>query len=208
MARRIRAGCLTFLVLAAVSTTFFLLSWRWCLDQFCDYLVLNQPPEPSDAIIAISGEQSRRAWAMELYRRGYSGMLIFNVSDTTYYFGQAIDPVESIMKAAAEANIPARSMVFNTEVNSTWEDAQASRETVLLLGLKSVLVVSSPFNMRRAWLTYNHVLEDLPVSLRFCAVPWEMEKLSPQDWWSRERELQLVVNEYIKILFYYFKYFL
>ena len=208
MARRVRAGCLTFLVLAAVSITFFLFSWRWCLDQICVYLVLNQPPEPSDAIVTVSGEQSRRAWAVELYRRGYSGLLIFNVSDTTYYFGRAIDPVESIRQMAAGAGIPVRSLVFNTQVNSTWEDALATRETVLRLGLKSILVVSSPFNMRRAWLTYNHVLEDLPVGLRFCAVPWEMEKLSPQDWWSRERELQLVVNEYIKILLYYFKYFL
>jgi len=208
MARRICAGCLTLLVLAAVSVIFLLLTWRLCLDQIGDYLVLDQPHETSDAIVAVSGEQSRRTWAVELYRRGYSSLLIFNVSDTTYFFGQAIDPVESIRQMASEADIPAESMVIHNQVKSTWEDALATRESVLRLGLKSIMVVSSPFNMRRVWLTYNHVLGDLPVNIRFCAVPWEMEKLSPQDWWNRERELQFVVNEYLKILFYYFKYFL
>ena len=208
MARRICAGCLSFVALAAVSVIFLLLTWRWCLDQIGDYLVLNQPPEPSDAIVAISGEQSRRAWAIELYRRGYSNLLIFNVSDTTYFFGQAIDPVESVRQMTLEAGIPAKSLVINTQVKSTWEDALATRESVLRLGLKSIIVVSSPFNMRRVWLTYNHVLEGVPVNLRFCAVPWEIERLSPQEWWKNERELQLVVNEYLKISFYYFKYFL
>jgi len=208
MARRIRAGCLTFAALAAVSIIFLLLTWRWCLDQIGDYLVLDQAPEPSDAIVAISGEQSRRAWAIELYRQGYSRLLIFNVSDTTYFFGQAIDPVESIRRMTLEAGIPAESLAINTRVESTWDDARATRQSVLKLGLKSIIVVSSPFNMRRVQLTYNHVLEGVPVKLRFCAVPWEMEKLSRQGWWRHERELQLVVNEYLKIFFYYFKYFL
>jgi uncharacterized SAM-binding protein YcdF (DUF218 family) len=208
MARRIYAGCLSFVALAAVSVIFLLLTWGWCLDQIGDYLVLDQPPEPSDAIVAISGEQSRRAWAIELYRRGHSNLLIFNVSDTTYFFGQAIDPVESVRQMTLEAGIPAKSLVINTQVKSTWEDALATRESVLRLGLKSIIVVSSPFNMRRVWLTYNHVLEGVPVNLRFCAVPWEIERLSPQEWWKNERELQLVVNEYLKISFYYFKYFL
>lgn len=208
MARRICAGCSTFLVLAAVFVIFMLLTWRWCLDQIGEYLILNQHPANSDAIVAISGEQSRRAWAIELYQRGYSSLLIVNVSDTTYFFGKAIDPVESIRQMASGAGIPAEALVINSQIRSTWEDALATRESVLRLGLKSIMVVSSPFNMRRVWLTYNHVLGDLPVDLRFCAVPWEMEKLSPKNWWDRERELQLVVNEHLKILFYRFKYFL
>ena len=208
MARRICAGCTTFIALAAVSVIFLLLTWGWCLDQIGDYLVLDQPPESSDAIVAISGEQSRRAWAIELYRRGHSNLLIFNLSDTTYFFGQAIDPVESVRQMTLEAGIPAQSLVINTQVKSTWEDALATRESVLGLGLKSIIVVSSPFNMRRVQLTYKHVLEGVPVKLRFCAVPWEIEKLSPKEWWKNERELQLVVNEYLKISFYYFKYFL
>lgn len=207
MLRRLCAGFLILAALAALILAGLWLSRHWWLAELGAYLVVDQPPERSGAIVAVSGSQERRQWAIELYRRGYADRLIFNVSDTTYYFGMPIDPVESIMQMASAAGIPRDSLLINPGISSTWEDARATRETVLKLGLRSILVVSSPFNMRRVCLTYKHRLGDLPLKMTFCSVPFEREKLSPESWWSRERELQMVVDEYIKIVFYEFKYF-
>jgi len=143
---------------------------------------------------------------MDLYQRGYAGLLIFNVSDTTYYFGSAIDPVASILEAASQRGIPRDSIVINKDISSTFEDALATRETVSRLGLNSLLVVTSYFNSRRTGFAYHRVMEGVELDLSFCSVPPGDEKMSLNGWWTRERELVVVVNEYLKLIFYYLKY--
>ena len=208
MVRRLAAGCATVLTVAAVLLVLLWLSHPWWLSRIGGYLVLNQSPVVSDAVVAVSGDHSRRRWAISLYQQGVAGLLIFNLSDTSYVFGLRMDPLSSVRQLAAYHHIPLDSIIINTDISSTWEDALATRETVKRLGLNSIVVVSSPFNMRRVYLTYRHLFSGLPVRMRFCSVPLENEKLSLENWWKRERELQLVVNEYLKIIFYYFKYFL
>lgn len=179
----------------------------WWLQGAGNWLVADQPPETSDAIVAVSGEQSRREWAIKLYRRGYAGRLVFNVSDTTYYFGLPVDPVTSIADMLRRHGIAPDSVVLNPGVSSTWEDARATLATADSLGLRSLLVVSSPFNLRRVVMTYRRVFAGRPVQLVFSAVPPQMERLKLDHWWTREVEFQLVLIEYLKIAFYELKYF-
>ena len=201
-----RTGCLTAgLILAAVLAV-VVLTCRWWLAELASALAVDGPPKYADAVVAVSGNHFRRQLAMDLYQSGYAGLLIFNVSDTSYYFGYAIDPAASVLEAASRRGIPGDSIVINSDINSTFEDALATRQTVRRLGLKSLLVVTSYFNTRRTRFAYRRVMEGLGLELSFCAVPPETEKMSPDRWWTRERELVTVVNEYIKLVFYYFKY--
>jgi uncharacterized SAM-binding protein YcdF (DUF218 family) len=208
MARRFSVGFLVTLALVVLSAVFLGLTRTWWLDKIGRYLVLNEPPCHSDAIVAVSGEDFRRQWAITLYKQGYSRLLIFNLSDSTYFFGRAVDTRKAAIEMAAAQGIPSDSVVLNTDVSSTWEDALATRKTVERLGLGSILIVSSPFNMRRVALTYRRIFSNLPVRITFCSVPAEMEKISLDRWWTKERELQLVNNEYLKIIFYFCKYFI
>ncbi len=208
MIRRLLDGCLTLLILALVTLAAAVLTRGLWLPELGAWLVVDQPPSAAEAIVAVSGEHSRRRHAADLYQRGLARFLIFNLSDTTWYFSEPIDPLESVRRFAGERELPPEAVLYNTGIGSTWEDALATRARVRELGLGSLIVVSSPFNMRRVALTYRRVFHDLPVRLTFCAVPPEQEKLSLERWWTRERELQLVTVEYLKILFYVYKYFL
>jgi uncharacterized SAM-binding protein YcdF (DUF218 family) len=192
------------LIIAALSA---LLSWRFALKTAAEYLYFSDAPVHADAIVAVSGERSRCQAAMDLYKQGFAPLLIFNVSDTTYYFGQPIDPVESVREDAARNGIPDSALVINRDIGSTWEDAHATRQTVRELALHSLIVVSSPFNMRRAALTYRKAFKADSLRFTFVSVPLEEEKISLDSWWTRERELILVNNEYLKLVLYYFKYF-
>lgn len=201
-----RAICYGFMVFVLVSAAALFFGHRFLLDAAGNYLVLNEPAVASDAIVAVSGEHSRRRVAMELFKDGLAPLLIFNVSDTTWFFGRGIDPVGSVLEAAGQAGIPADAILINGDVGSTWEDALAVRVNVDERGYGSLIIVSSPFNMRRVALTYRRVFRDTGVRLCFVSVPLEREKLALGDWWTRERELQLVVNEYLKIVLYRLKY--
>ena len=207
MARLICRVCMGFMVLGLLLALILVLGYRTILNSAAEYLVLNETPGKSDAIVAVSGEHTRRRTAMKLYKDGLAPLLIFNISDTTYYFGRAIDPLESVLDAAGQEGIPLEDILINKDVSSTWEDAQAVRENVKAKNLRSLIVVSSPFNMRRVALTYRHVLKDSGVEICFVSVPLEQEKVTLEQWWTRERELQFVVNEYLKLTLYWFKYF-
>ena len=201
-----RVGCLALALVLAGGLATLALTYRCWLTAIATALALDDPPVCADAIVAVSGNQFRRQLAMDLYQRGYAGLLIFNVSDTTYYFGSAIDPVASILQAASRRGIPRDSIVINKDISSTLEDALATRETVSRLGLNSLLVVTSYFNSRRTGFAYRRVMEGVELDLSFCSVPPGDEKMSLNGWWTRERELVVVVNEYLKLIFYYLKY--
>ena len=201
-----RAGCLAVVLVLVAGLATLALTYRCWLSALGSALALDQPPVCADAIVAVSGNNFRRELAMDLYQSGYAGLLIFNVSDTTYYFGSAIDPVASILEAVTRRGIPRDSMVINTNISSTFEDALAARETVCRLGLNSLLVVTSYFSSRRTGFAYRRAMEGMELNLFFCSVPLETEKMSLDGWWTRERELVTVVNEYLKLIFYYFKY--
>ncbi|MCE5271827.1 YdcF family protein [bacterium] len=207
MCRVLKIGCLVVTGTLLLAFLTVLLAWRPILRATGEYLVFSDSLRKADAIVAVSGEESRRLTAIELYGRGYAPRIIFNVSDTTYYFGQPIDPVESVRQDAARHGVPDSAILINRDIGSTWEDARATRKTVLSQGLHSLIVVSSPFNMRRAALTYRKVFETDSLRITFISVPLETEKLSLELWWTRERELILVNNEYVKLILYYFKYF-
>jgi len=70
--------------------------------------------------------------------------------------------------------------------------------------IRSVIVVSDPYHMRRARWTYRLVLGD-SVKLLMAPVPFE---LSPyrHEWWTDKESRKMVRHEYSKILYYYLKY--
>jgi len=207
MCRVLKTAALVLAGMLLVSLLTVLFAWRTILQATGEYLVFSDSLCSADAIVAVSGEESRRLTAIDLYKQGYAARLIFNVSDTTYFFGQPIDPVVSVLQDAARHGVPDSEITINRDIGSTWEDANATRRTALNEDLHSILVVSSPFNMRRAALTYRKVFEKDNIRLTFVSVPLESEKISLDHWWTRERELILVNNEYIKLILYYFKYF-
>jgi uncharacterized SAM-binding protein YcdF (DUF218 family) len=65
--------------------------------------------------------------------------------------------------------------------------------------VQSVIVVSSPYHMRRAQGTFQEVLGD-QVALQFAPVPFAMAR-HQQQWWLDAGSRKMVMGEYFKILF-------
>ncbi len=207
MIRRL-VGCgFGLLGLAGALMALLWLSHGWWLAAMGNWLVIDQPPVASDAIVAVAGQSRRRGHAIELFCQGYADRLIFNVSDTTYYFGRPIDPVTSVLEDLESRGIPRDRVTINTDVASTWNDAHATLQTARRLKLSSLIVVSSPFHMRRVKMCFERVFEGSEISLTYCCVPLGREKIVLERWWTRERELIKVCNEYLKLIFYRFTYF-
>ncbi len=207
MVRRLVGCTVAILGLALALTTLLWLSHLWWLTEIGRWLVVDQQPVTSDAIVAVAGQNRRRSHAIELYGQGYAGRLIFNVSDTTYYFGQPIDPVTSVLEDLDSHGVPRERVIINRDVISTWNDAQATLQTARGQQFVSLIVVSSPLHMRRVKMCFERVFAGSEIELTYCSVPLERDKIELERWWTREREFIKVFNEYLKLIFYRFTYF-
>ena len=78
-----------------------------------------------------------------------------------------------------------------------------AKKVLLKEGFRSAIVVSSPFHMRRVKMIFDKAYKGSGISVYYSFV--KESKLKIDKWWTREHELINVVNEYIKLVFYWFK---
>ena len=197
--------CLILLITFAIVTSSLWLSHPLWLQALGSWLIIEDEPEHVDALVAASGDQDRRKIACNLFQEGFSDYLIFNVSDTSYYFGRPIDPVTSVKEYAETREIPDSVLIINKDIGSTFEDALATLQTARQMRFKSIMVVTSAFNSRRLKLTYRKIFAKSGIKTLIFALPAEEDGMSVENWWKRERELITVNNEYIKLMYYIYR---
>lgn len=161
-----------------------------------DFLVAKEDDlQPADMIHVLGGGLDRVDYAAELYHQGYAGRLFVSGCACSKYQER---PVASGVRA--EDLLPGSSCPTNT-----YEEALALKE--FLEGdpsIQSVIIVSSPYHMRRARWSFHKVLDER-VRLQFAPVPFEMAPYE-QRWWTTGWSRKLVLKEYLGILFYYVRY--
>jgi uncharacterized SAM-binding protein YcdF (DUF218 family) len=109
------------------------------------------------------------------------------------------------MQEAVSSGVPADAIILEERPTSTYEDAVYVKEIVLEKDLKSVIVVTSPHHTRRSRMIFRKVFQGqkfIPLSFS----PAISDKFQVHKWWTRERELVGVFNEYCKLFLYFFKY--
>lgn len=172
------------------------------LSAFGALLVVNEPIDTSDVIQAPGGSNARIDYAVKLYEEGLSNRLFFSGSE------RVIPPTQSpysklVYRYVGDKGVP-DSVIHVSPASSTYEDATALRTFLFQKDLKSAIVVSSPYHMRRVRMTFNKVISD-DIKLAFHPVPWEMSNLKKK-WWTDESSIDFVISEYIKLGYYFVRY--
>jgi len=91
-------------------------------------------------------------------------------------------------------------------VTSTYDEIQRVREYSVARGLRSILIVTSAYHSRRAWWTVGQVFRDSNVAIGLdVAAPGEQTP-RPATWWLHRFGWKLVPGEYVKIIYYRWKY--
>jgi uncharacterized SAM-binding protein YcdF (DUF218 family) len=148
--------------------------------------------QPADMIHVLGGSFDRVDYGVELYHRGYAARLFVTGCDYIAYKERAI----------ASGVRPEDLLPDSSWSTTTYEEALElkgvldSDESV-----QSVIVVSSPYHMRRAQWSFDKVLGDR-VRMQFTPVPSEMTSYQKR-WWTDARLRKLVVKEYLGNIFYY-----
>ncbi len=187
-------------LVVALAAAIALIEWEAWLQAIGDFLVVNDPLERVDAIIAIGGGGPERvAIGVELWREGYGRWLI--VSGGPYRLGPrsvAQNSAIVMRNHALASGVPADRILVDDDSESTLDNAQACARLMKAHGLRSATLVTSPYHTRRAGFVFARVFRSQGLEVRVHAAPSSFFEI--HRWWSRHRDRNLVVQEYVKLL--------
>lgn len=169
-----------------------------------DYLVVKDDLSTADVIHVIAGEDYRTDYAIQLYQQGLGEQIYFTggwCNFHHYYHGR------HGMERAQSQGVPEQEIAYDdTPVKSTFDEAVRLKAHIdeNPSSFQSVIVVSDPFHMRRARWTYQRVLGK-DVAVLMAPVPFDQTPYQRQ-WWLSSKSIRMVWDEYLKILYYFFRY--
>jgi len=176
--------------------TVALLTAPRALQAMGDFLVAGDPLRPSDAAIAISGDGRERVrTASALVTEGDARWLILSGAPP----GQRGAAAE-LVRYAREYQIADARMLVDASATSTVENAYGSARVMRTHGLRTAIVVTSPYHMRRTIIVFRAIFQ--PQGLAVRAFPARDSFFEVREWWTRRRDRELVLREYAKLAGY------
>lgn len=158
---------------------------------------VQQPLQPSDAIIVISGDEdlARLRAGLLLWRERWAPRLILSGAARE----GPISNAEAMRKVALEAGLPPTAILIEEAGADTYGNAVETRRLMESQRLRSGILVTSPYHLQRASLTFNSVFRDSGIRLIAAAAPdsdWRK-----QSWWQRDDLRRLTFREVEKLAY-------
>jgi uncharacterized SAM-binding protein YcdF (DUF218 family)/glycosyltransferase involved in cell wall biosynthesis len=206
--RAYRAARRRSLAVAAAIVVFYALVFEtpavWLMAE---PLKMSEERRPADAIVVFAGGvgesgragggyQERVKQAVDLYDQGLAPRMVF-VSGFVFAFHET-----EVMRALAIANnVPAEVIELESRADNTHTFVQRSVDIARQHGWRRVLLVSSPYHMRRASLTWRRAAPDIE------AIP---SPVPVSQFYAHERGVSLeqirgIAQEYAAIVQYWWK---
>jgi uncharacterized SAM-binding protein YcdF (DUF218 family) len=164
---------------------------------FGRFLVVNESPQKTDAIILLSGDEGRLGKSVSLMNAGYAKRLILT---RTNGHGSG----EISLNSVFEAGVPRSSIIPEYNATSTYTNALYSKDAMLRNGFNSAMVVSSEYHMRRVKYIFNKVYRGTGIKLIYVAS--QSPHFDPALWWSKDIYIRYTLSEYVKLIGYIIKY--
>jgi uncharacterized SAM-binding protein YcdF (DUF218 family) len=178
------------------------------LPFLAHWLQPNDTPEPSEYIVVLAGDEHRYLKAAELYQQKMAPVILLSneyvpplsriqklIIELGYPY---LHPYEFRQRVLEHLGIPKEALVpFGTGNVSTLEEAEALKQ---LLGDRQVsaILVTSPFQARRAKLTFESVMP----RAHFLVVS-PPERTIDGRWWRDQQSALLTVLEIAKIAYFW-----
>jgi uncharacterized SAM-binding protein YcdF (DUF218 family) len=152
------------------------------------WLVVESPVEQADLIVALGGDRERQEEAVRLFKQGLARWVLFVGSDVRLRYYRCLGVPEDRIVPVARAY-------------TTYEEALRTRDVVKERGFRSVLIVTSPYHLRRALWTFRQVFRREPVAVGAVAAP--DNAFSINAWWRSHVGRKAVLTEYVGLVYYW-----
>jgi len=201
--RRTRAHVLEVAVaIAVVCALVFYTNVVW---RIAEPLRMSAAPTRADAIVVFAGgvgengkagggTPERLNEAVDLYRAGYAPYLVFS-SGYVYSFKEA----ELMRDSAIAQGVPPSAIVLEQRANNTYQNVKNVDEILRDHKSKSILLVSSPYHMRRATMVWRKIAPDITVM----PAPPPRSQFYDHTRGATFEQLRSILSEYLAILGYW-----
>lgn len=161
----------------------------------------------SDAIVCLSGaEVERVGHCSDLFNEKWAKIIIVTggeLDDSTLFY-QELGSLASLSRDwLIKHGIPQENVILLPEGSNTYGESVTVRNLVSKNGYKTLIVVSSPYHMRRVSLVFKETLQNSNVSLTFS--PSSSLEEGMGQWWKNEGKMISLFQEYIKLFYYLVK---
>jgi uncharacterized SAM-binding protein YcdF (DUF218 family) len=172
------------------------------------FLIVRDAAQPADAIVVLSGSlPDRMLEAVDLYQARLAprivltrGPMLPGLAILRQRGGNVPEPHEENLIIAQQLGVPAAAIaLLPTPVSSTIAEARLLVDYLHAQGLKSVLLVTSKTNARRAAMIFRHLAGD-SVQVAVCPSPYD--PFAAESWWRERGVARRVVTEHAKLLYY------
>ena len=162
-------------------------------------------PKPSDAIVVFAGGvgesgragggvQERISKAVQLYREGVAPRLIISSG-----FVFALREAELMRAIAVDNGVPAQAILLEDRAANTYENVVFTDRILDQHNWRRIALVSSPYHMRRALLTWRKVAPEVEVT----ATPPAGSQFYDHQRGATAEQIRGVVQEYVAIAYYW-----
>ena len=177
-----------FAILSAIILTFS--------NTPAEFLAVENPLEPADAVLVMTGDVGfeRTKAAAHLVQDGEARLLVLTGGEP--WPG---DSAASLRQTALREGVPGERIRFEDQSADTRESLVNVVPILREEGVRTLILVTSPFHQRRAFLAARRALPGLrivnrPVRTR----PWPPAR----PWWRDAATRGIVFREYAKLVYY------
>lgn len=188
--------------------------FRMFLPLFGTFLLVRDNVQRADAIAVLRGEDEffRFRKGVELYKEGYAPAIIvsvpyensllnknyFNFKLAAFGVKDMTDEKLILNEFAFFGKNPEGIMITPYEASSTFDEAVAARATMEKNGLKSLILVTSTYHMRRALTIFQYVFRGSGIQIY--RATGTNEFYHPEQWWLGEKDFRRVGEEYLSAI--------
>jgi len=172
-------------------------------------LIVEDPLEKADAIFLLGGgSYDRGKEAAKLLEKGYADFIICTG-------GQISGTLKSLNLFYKEALVSKIGLVKNYQISpeniiaieqgtSTMEESELILTYCQQRGFSKVIILSSKFHTRRVGGVFKSLFKENGIEIMVHGAPSSL--YIEDEWWKKEEGMIMVNNEYMKHLYYFFKY--
>ena len=202
------------IVLRAISAAAaFVLALAVLADPIARFLIVRAGPPRADTVVVLSGSsvyEERVRHGIGLLRQGRANTLVLTNDGLKGRWSRRrqanLTSVERAKDMVFDAAIAEeRLVILPARVNSTYDEAVVVRAFAEKSGIRSVLVVTSPYHSRRALWVFRRVMGPAGVEVGIDSpLPGEQSP-RPGGWWLSRTGWHNVGLEYVKLVYYRIK---
>jgi uncharacterized SAM-binding protein YcdF (DUF218 family) len=195
---------ITSVILLLITCTFALIFHERILESIGEYLVIKDNLQPADVIHVIAGKDYRTNYGIQLLQQGYGRTIFFAGGWCTEH--QYFQAQHSKELAIEQGVSPDAIALDDSQVASTYDEAHKLLNFIHRNPgtIHTVMVVSDPYHMRRAQWAFRRVLGS-QIDIQMAPIPYELTPLQ-QQWWSDRDTTEMVIREYLKLIYYPLRY--